>query len=119
MKMRILVCGGRDYSDYDRIKEVLKPYGEDVILIHGDAHGADRYAGRVGRELGWWVWPCPANWDNQGRSAGALRNQAMLESSNPDLVVAFPGGVGTDDMVYRATAAGVMVQRILPGGDQP
>jgi predicted polyphosphate/ATP-dependent NAD kinase len=29
----------------------------------------------------------------------------------PDLVVAFPGGDGTADMVWRAEAAGVPVQR--------
>jgi UDP-N-acetylmuramoylalanine-D-glutamate ligase len=33
----------------------------------------------------------------------------MLEREKPDLVVAFPGGRGTADMVAKARAAGVEV----------
>jgi hypothetical protein len=38
-----------------------------------------------------------------------MRNQAMLDYGKPDLVVAFPGGKGTADMVRRARVAGVKV----------
>jgi hypothetical protein len=37
-----------------------------------------------------------------GRSGGPKRNQQMLEEGKPDLVLAFPGGRGTADMVRRA-----------------
>jgi hypothetical protein len=49
-----------------------------------------------------------ADWEKLGRSAGPIRNQAMLDEGRPDLVVAFPGHHGTADMVRRARAAGVM-----------
>lgn len=39
--------------------------------------------------------------------AGFRRNQRMLDESKPDVVVAFRGGDGTEDMVKRAVAAGV------------
>jgi hypothetical protein len=54
---------------------------------------------------------CPA--------AGVYRNQEMLDSG-VDLVLAFPGGVGTHDMITRAEAAGVEVVRAydrLPSRD--
>jgi hypothetical protein len=37
----------------------------------------------------------------------------MLTEGKPDLVVAFPGGRGTADMVRRAYAANVIVKEIL------
>jgi hypothetical protein len=40
----------------------------------------------------------------------------MLDMEKPDLVVAFPGGRGTADMVRRAKAAGVRVVAVTPEG---
>jgi spore coat polysaccharide biosynthesis predicted glycosyltransferase SpsG len=31
----------------------------------------------------------------------------MLDEANPDLVVFFPGGIGTEDMKKRTTKAGI------------
>jgi hypothetical protein len=36
----------------------------------------------------------------------------MLDEGKPDLVVAFPGGTGTADMVKRAELAGVKVVKL-------
>jgi hypothetical protein len=44
----------------------------------------------------------PANWKVYGRAAGPIRNMKMLLEGKPDLVVAFPGGIGTADMVKKA-----------------
>lgn len=44
--------------------------------------------------------------------AAKARNQQMLDEENPDLVVAFPGGRGTMDMIDRAQRAGVEVVEI-------
>jgi hypothetical protein len=49
--------------------------------------------------------------------AGPLRNYQMLEEGKPDLVVAFPGGGGTKDMVRRAVKAGVSVHEVNRAGD--
>src|SRR5262249_16770583 len=48
-------------------------------------------------------------WDELGKKAGPLRNQRMLDEGKPDLVVAFPGGGGTKDMVRRAVQAGGII----------
>lgn len=115
--IRVLVCGGRDYANYDRVCEVLdsihaKTPGIQAI-IHGNARGADTLAHRwaLGRGVGGWA--CPANWSRDGKRAGPLRNQRML-GHRPDLVVAFPGGRGTADMVSRARKAGVAVMEANP-----
>ncbi len=78
-------------------------------LIHGGADGADTMAGEWAAtkpEIERYV--SKADWAMFGRSAGPIRNAHMLEWK-PDLVVAFPGGSGTLDMVSKAIAAGVRV----------
>lgn len=51
----------------------------------------------------------PPDWDKYGNAAGPIRNQQMLDEGKPDLVVAFPGGRGTADMVNKARKAGIEV----------
>jgi hypothetical protein len=53
----------------------------------------------------------PALWSAQGKGAGPIRNQLIVDSEliRPDICVAFPGGRGTADMVRRCMAAGISV----------
>lgn len=46
----------------------------------------------------------------------ALQPRWMLEFGRPDLVVAFPGGRGTEDMVTKAERAGIRVLRVEDDG---
>lgn len=113
--MRILVCGGRDYTDYESVRRnLLEACNDDesITIIHGAARGADALAVKfaIDYELG--EEPYPANWSRDGKAAGPIRNQQMLSEGKPDLVVAFPGGNGTADMVRRARKAGVEVREI-------
>ena len=120
---RILVCGGRKYTNrnliYKTLNELLSDsadeYGmpfPDTCIIAGGAKGADEIA------VDWAVvnWcqfeEYKANWDLYGKAAGMKRNQEMLLIGKPDLVLAFPGGRGTADMVARARKAGVEVMEI-------
>lgn len=110
--MRVLVCGGRGFADTDAMTAALGPLHPEIV-IHGGASGADALAGAwaAGRNV-----PCmvfPAHWV-QGRSAGPRRNAWMVTYGKPDLVVAFPGGRGTENMVRTARAAGVEVRRVVP-----
>jgi len=118
--MRILVCGGRQYRDKARVwavlDEICNPGGDPlppaVTIIHGGAWGADHWADSWAVHNWTNIEEYPADWGKHGRAAGPIRNQRMLEEGKPDLVVAFPGGRGTADMVRRAEAAGVPVRRI-------
>ncbi len=111
---RLLVCGSRDYTDRERVWSVLdrvnakRPLG---VVIHGAARGADTLAGEWAEAREVEVWRFPAKWGEDGRGAGHLRNQRMLDVGKPEGVVAFAGGSGTADMVARAEAAGVTVMR--------
>lgn len=111
--MRVLVCGGRDYSDSEFVHwclNTLHARKAITLVIHGCASGADTFAEEWTREIdGCTSYGVPADWKKHGSRAGPVRNRLMLEHGKPDLVVAFDGGAGTRDMTSAATAAGVRV----------
>jgi hypothetical protein len=110
--MKVLVCGGRDYSDYARLRSILNELHEAKSItrvIHGAANGADMLAGVWASARNIACSTYPADWGRHGRAAGAIRNSQMLAASRPDLVVAFPGGRGTADMVAKARVARVRI----------
>jgi len=108
---RILVCGGRTYvptpEAYATLASYLLP---GTTLIHGAARGADRFAAEFADGLGFVeILAFPADWERDGLAAGPIRNQRMIDEGKPDVVIAFPGGRGTGDMIQRARKAGIPV----------
>lgn len=111
--MNIIVCGGRDYEDNVTLFTVLD-FLSPVLVRHGAAKGADSLADEWAENT---MTPCqsrPADWSTHGKAAGPIRNQAMIEEGEIDLVVAFPGGRGTEDMIKRARQAHIPVLRVEP-----
>jgi len=133
--MKVLVCGGRTWGEVviprgapphlveaarahakaqkDTLCRVLDDFAPPItFLIQGGARGADRCA------LEWVMAKrlpnktYKANWERHGRAAGPIRNQFMLDDGKPDLVLAFPGGDGTADMVSRAQKGGYKVVEV-------
>lgn len=114
--MRILVCGSRTFSDYRIIEAVLTGFWTtsttmELILIEGEATGADTLAAEWATAAYVNVERYPANWELHGKAAGPIRNQEMLDSG-VDICFAFvdkPLAVsrGTADMVNRCRNAGV------------
>jgi len=115
--MRVLVCGDREWTDGETMLRRLQALEHDeVVLIEGEARGADLMAKGMARHFGWRVLAFPANWDKYHRAAGPIRNQQMLVEGKPDLVLAFHADIehskGTRDMVNRARRAGIPVEVI-------
>lgn len=113
--MRVIVCGGRDYTDARRVLDFMDELHKArpiAILFHGNARGADLLGEAWADLRGVKSFAVPAQWSKYGNAAGPKRNQEML-SHGVDLVVAFPGGRGTADMVRRARAAGVAVAMVV------
>lgn len=102
-----LVC---EYSDnYSQTDNWLPT---DIVIIAGGAKGADSAAADFAVVSFCQLQEFKADWNKHGKAAGAIRNQQMLDEGKPDLVVAFPGGRGTADMVRRAKKAGIEVREI-------
>jgi hypothetical protein len=127
---KILVCGGREYGTrvtedghkvpnvyeiekLNKALEALKQEFDDITIIHGDARGADTLAKVWALRNNISVISFPAEWGVYGRSAGYVRNTQMLEEGEPDIVLAFPGGSGTEMMCKIAKAAGVEIRRVV------
>jgi hypothetical protein len=110
--MRVLICGGRDFSDKDFIFSSLDKLHEKHHISHiitGGALGADFFAHKWASSRRCDITIFPANWKKYGKKAGALRNIQMLEDGEPELVIAFPGGKGTEHMKKIARKAGIEV----------
>lgn len=113
--MRVLVCGGRDYDNWKRINKTMSALDKESsisLIIQGGANGADWLAAKWAKHN---RKPCAqfnAHWDTLGKAAGPMRNQWMLEFGQPELIVAFGGGRGTQNMVDSATNAGIKVIRV-------
>lgn len=109
--MKILVCGGREFKDRDFVFNTLGNVHATcpvTCVVHGNAPGADSLADEWATSEGIEVRCYPAQWVLHGRRAGPIRNAKML-AEEPDIgiVVAFPGGKGTADMVAKAKRKGI------------
>jgi len=111
-----IVCGGRDYNDKDYAFCFLNEnLPECLVLIEGGATGADRLGRLWAQSRGIHVATVNAQWGRYGKAAGPYRNVAMLRL-RPDVVVAFPGGNGTNHMRDAARRDGI--QLIIASGVQ-
>jgi hypothetical protein len=113
--MRIVVCGGRANSARGIVDQELTKLHrrENVTLVSHGCSGA--YASAIeswARSQGIAIVRYPPNWELFGQQAESLRNTFMLQDSRPDLVVAFPGGHATSDLVRRAIIADIAVLKV-------
>lgn len=107
----MLVCGGRDFPSPAQVFRYLDEYHAKTPiseLIQGGARGVDTFAKEWAWHNGLIIYTCKAEWEKYGRAAGHIRNARMLEWK-PDVVIAFPGGSGTANMMMQARKAGVPV----------
>ena len=117
--MRLLVTGSRYLNDYNYFSKEMDKFCSShsipTTVIHGAARGADTLASRWVREMNSMrnhdpiitEIEEPAKWKLHGKAAGPIRNQLMLVEHKPDMVLAFPGGKGTANMIKIARWNGV------------
>lgn len=114
--MRVLVYGGRDWTDERRTFDALDKFRAQYpiqILIHGGAIGADSLAGKWAVSRGVHSARVDALWDYYKKSAGPIRNGRMMLLS-PQMAVEFPGGRGTADMREKLQTASVPIYAPYP-----
>jgi hypothetical protein len=136
----VLVTGDRNW--YNRkvitreLTKVEKKY-KILFVIQGGAPGADSQARRICEQLGITPVTVHALWDAQGKAAGPIRNQKMLElidawgvgpggyvsgedctcsTVDAKIVLAFHSNIkrskGTADMIRRAKNMGLKVKLV-------
>jgi hypothetical protein len=115
--LRTLVCGGRDFTNRNRLFDTLDWWNCEVgitFIIHGGAMGADTLAGEWAKSRNIPQIVFRPDWNKYGRAAGPLRNQRMIDEGRPDFAVIFPGGIGTMDMFLKLRKAKIRCEGIAP-----
>jgi hypothetical protein len=114
--MRILICGDRNWTSLERIRQVVTVLHKKEFIdtvIEGEARGADTCGRIIAEELDIPVLKFPADWLKYGRAAGPIRNSEMLKIGRPNLVLAFHNDIlkskGTKNMCEIAKKAGISV----------
>lgn len=110
------VTGGRDYSDAECVNREMAAHHERLefgVVINGYADGLDKLVDAWCVSNGVQPARCPALWDywrSQGRVriAGVRRNWAMT-LLRPRVLLAWPGGEGTDNMIAQCRRVGIEV----------
>lgn len=103
--MKVLVCGGRKFADANLLYRTLDRLHAEhgfTEVIEGGAIGADTLARNWARRRRIKVRTFHAQWFRYRKAAGPIRNAQMLDEGRPELVIAFPGGPGTRNMIEQA-----------------
>ena len=110
----VAVAGGKEATDAGKIigqLDKLKAKYADVVLVHGGGPGAEKIAAGWAERNGVHQIVCKPDWDAHGRAAPFRRNDELL-SLLPKGVIAFPGSGITDNLVDKARALGIPVQKV-------
>ena len=114
--LNVIVAGGRNYSDYKTVKaklddfrSTLKP-GREINIISGGATGADSLGERYAKENNLDIRRFSADWNQHGKAAGPIRNEQM--ATEGDVLISFPGGTGTKNMIKNMRNRG---KRVIGG----
>lgn len=116
--MRVAFTGGRDYQDRRSVSRVLFALDWNVLtVVHGGCPtGLDALVEDLASRIVLDRQVFHPDWEQHGRAAGPIRNREMLDSG-VGLLVAFPGGRGTEDCVRAAKERGIPVLRMEGDGD--
>jgi hypothetical protein len=132
--MYVIIGGGRDLMwqfEYDTYLDTLHAHyqfeevivGSNVRDHAGRRKGADAHAKGWADRMGLNTTVMDANWVGHGKGAGPRRNTRMLryvdmlvryasyDAAHPGLVIALPGGTGTEDLCMQAPAFSIAVLR--------
>lgn len=126
-ELRIIVAGGRDFQDYNLLKNVLSSFLENldkhnlindkhkIKFISGTARGADQLGEQFAKQFGYEVKRFPADW-SIGKRAGYIRNEEMAKYAVADgchgVLFAFWDGKskGTKHMIDLAKKYGLAIR---------
>ena len=124
-EVRIIFCGDRHWDDRPAIRQAMSLLHlnlDELLVIEGEADGADSIARDVAREVfDFEVMAFPADWKKHHKAAGPVRNRQMIVEGKPDGVVAFHNNIkeskGTANMLRQASEHGIPTWLSTQGPD--
>lgn len=113
--MKVVIAGGRDFTNYILLKAKLLHYFRDynlgeIEIVSGCARGADSLGERFAKEHGCKIKRFLPDWELFGKSAGFIRNAEMAKYA--DACVCFWDGKskGTKHMINLAEKEGLKLR---------
>ena len=103
MGYRTVIAGSRDITDFNRVERIIDrcPWAIST-LMEGGAKGVDKLANRYAKNKGWIPETYPADWNNNGRAAGPIRNEIMAQKAEAVIAIWDGKSRGTSHMINMA-----------------
>ena len=111
-QFKVVICGSRTFNNYNILKAfcdkilINKAKTHELVVISGNAKGADVLGERYAEEKGYKCSKYPANWDKHGKGAGFMRNDEMLKIADGVIAFSKAKSKGTEHMIQIAKQAG-------------
>ena len=115
-KYKIIVCGYREFFDYDFVKRKLdkilseKRKTHTIVIVSGGCRGADKLGEKYSFENDDELEIYKAEWDVYGKKAGPVRNTKMSEISDACVAFVCKKSKGTFDMIRKMKRLGKPVR---------
>lgn len=109
-ELRVIIAGGRDIYDYQLVLDAIQECQFPIdTVVSGGAPGVDALGEKYAVEMNKKLQIFMANWKENGRAAGPMRNRRMAE--NADALIAIWDGKsrGTKNMIETAEKKGLLV----------
>jgi hypothetical protein len=113
--LRLIVAGSRGFTDYSILEPILDKIAakyNDLIIIEGEARGADLLGKEYAQKHGYDFIPMPALWrDDNGnfdKAAGYKRNENMAKIANAALIFWDGLSPGSKSMITLAKRYGLL-----------
>lgn len=110
---KFIFTGGRDYKDKDTVARILASItgGIDFHVAVGCCPtGLDKFVRDLVPKEFRTVYK--ADWKQFDRAAGPKRNREMVLANPGAIVIAFPGGAGTNNCVHNALGRKHIVMQV-------
>ncbi len=108
--MKVIIAGGRDITDYELVLEAIRESGfTPTKIVSGGARGVDALGERYARDHDLPYEIHQANWVDNGRAAGPIRNRLMASVSEGLIAIWDGKSRGTKNMIDEATKRNLKV----------
>ena len=106
-EMKVIIAGSRTVTSQGLVDQAIKQSGFKIDeVVCGEARGVDTLGRRWAEKRSVPVKSFPADWAKHGKSAGFLRNKAMVDYADA-LVAVTTGSVGTAHTIRLARECGL------------
>ena len=103
--MFVAIIGSRDFTNYEYLKykcDQILNQSKGITIISGGARGTDRMAERYATEKNLPIVIMKADWIQNGKSAGMIRNRLMLKVATHVIAFWDYQSPGTKHMIESA-----------------